>query len=224
MSLEENDHSGETEPSIHGTDAEPVIHLSESQFTGHSSLGDLLYSENLEPDPEYQESPEEQKYREDMKKDPRYNDFTTDVMEKEGKIGIAISGSYGGFGFSDTLTQALAERGIVTEAHFIRRTNKVLISLISEGKIEPNSQDPQISWINKEYFDGPGFWEIDGYDGAERIVIDKRGYNLWRENETLRKETERLKDILTRASAILESHGTQSRKKIISLKKLLATG
>jgi hypothetical protein len=147
--------------------------------------------------------------------DPLYNDFTTDVMEKHGEIGVAVNSCYGGFGFSKELSQAMVERGVVTQDYYIKRTNKILIELLDEGKVSSkrNSSDVRVQWVDKKYFQGPGFWKIEEYDGCERVDVDERAYDLWVKEQSFQ-------DFFKKGLNILASNGTTNGKKVTHLKNL----
>jgi hypothetical protein len=148
-------------PSFYST----IMHPSDTQMQEESKSSEELWKIQMEKE----------------KTDPLYNDFATDVMEKHGKIGVAINFCFGGFGFSKELSQAMVERGVVTQDYYIKRTNKILIELLDEGKVssKENGSDVRVQWVDKKYFQGPGFWKIEEYDGCERVDVDERAYDLW---------------------------------------------
>lgn len=112
-------------------------------------------------------------------------DNSTDVVEKDGQIGIVINACYGGYGISEKGKIALSDRGVKVVSYCIKRTNKVLIELIEEGKINMSGDYSKlrVKYIDKKYFDGPGFWKISEYDGSEHIEIDERGHDLWKQQQ-----------------------------------------
>lgn len=150
------------------------------------------------------------------KKDDSWcKDNSTEVVEKNGKIGLVINVCFGDFDFSKEGKTALIERGVKTHPDYIKRTNKILINLIEEGKVQMNNlySSLQIEYIDKKYFDGEGFWKINEYDGWEDIEIDYRAYNLWKKEQAF--ETFRIK-----IGQILDA-GQDSDEKIKHLRSLL---
>ena len=115
-----------------------------------------------------------------------------EIMEKDGKIGIVINESYGGFGINDNAIHELNARGFriskkgygdrpqVTFSRGIKRTCKELIKLIEEGKdVNEEYAHLGVEYIDKKYFLGPGFWVIEEYDGKESIDIDDFAFDMW---------------------------------------------
>lgn len=166
-------------------ESEPDDELNPTQMmiaNTHETVDDLKIEPNNDHEPELEPDEKHETHPDSWSHNSKYIDLSTEVMEKEGKIGIAVSISYGAFFFSDELAAALAQRGVVTVATFIRRTNKVLIDILNEGKIA-NDMKIGIAWIDKKYFEGPGFWTIDEYNGVERIIVDTSAYDLWQRSQ-----------------------------------------
>ncbi len=128
------------------------------------------------------------------------------IMEKDGKIGVVINESYGGFSISDNAINELNARGFrISKMKFghkrIKRTCKELIKLIEEG-IDVNGEYAHlgVEYIDKKYFDGPGFWNISEYDGKENIDIDDIRYEIWHGLRSLVQFHNNIKHILNQST------------------------
>lgn len=134
----------------------------------------------------------DKKELEDMEK---HQDHSTEMMEKNGKIGIVLNQGNGGYCFPEALDDELKKRGVRVYANTIKPTNKQLIEIIEEGLIDVNIHHPEdaqmrVEYIDKKYFDGPGFWEIrkskESYETSDELHIDHRAYDLWTTVQDLR--------------------------------------
>jgi hypothetical protein len=106
------------------------------------------------------------------------------IVRKDGCFAVVINDCYGGFSISKEGMKALMERGIQNKCDFeLDRTDRTLIELIQEGKVQMNGKHTnlQIEWIEEKYLEG--FWDIKEYDGTEEIVVDDRAYNLWKKQQ-----------------------------------------
>lgn len=123
-----------------------------------------------------------------------------DLIEKEGKIGIMTNVCYGGFGISEEGKAVLKERKVkyINKYYDVVRTCRQVIELIEEQKVNMVRSFSKIyvQYIDKKYFDGPGFWRIDEYDGSERLVIDEKGYEIWRKKQSSEELHKKIFDIL----------------------------
>ncbi len=144
-------------------------------------------------------------------KNPLYNDFSKEMKENEhGMIGVVTNFDYGGFSFSAELEAIMQERGTLTCACYIKRTNKVLVEALIEEEASENHTDHKlvINWIDKKYFKGPGFWSISEYDGSEGIVIDDRAYNLWEKEQMFNT-------FISKGREVIGSSGSSDQKLVI---------
>ena len=109
----------------------------------------------------------------------------TKLLEKSGKVAIVLS-LYGGFGDREKgqICAGMEKRKIIMEPRRkIWRTNKNIIVFLLDTEVCTSREFDflRIVWIEKKYFDGPGFWKIlKNKEGTENYWVDELAYNLWK--------------------------------------------
>jgi len=119
---------------------------------------------------------------------------------------VVINTCFGGFGISDEGKSVLEKRGVILDRWDDEeklRTNKDLINLIKEGKINMNGDCASLSVVRipKEYYDS-GFWRLNEYDGAESIELDREGYKVFAKFNALK----------AKLLSILDGEGSDAEK------------